>query len=160
MSDVTEAAGPEARILALEAERDEHLDQLRRVAAEFDNYKKRVAREHQEIRERAAERLLADLLPVYDDLERAVAAFDVHDKDAIADGVALVQRALWALLEREGVSEIDPTGEAFDPHRHEALLSQPSDQSEGTVLEVVQCGFALGDRVLRPARVIVAGGES
>jgi molecular chaperone GrpE len=152
-----EALDPLARI---EAERDEHLDQLRRLAAEFDNYKKRVAREQQEVRERAAERLIGDLLPVYDDLERAVAAFDQHETDAIADGVALVQRALWTLLEREGVSEIDPAGEAFDPHRHEALLSQPSDQPEGTVIEVVQRGFALGDRVLRPARVIVAGGAS
>lgn len=160
VEDAAAAAEEQDPVARIEAERDEHLDQLRRLAAEFDNYKKRVAREQQEVRERAAERLLGELLPVYDDLERAVAAFDQHDKDAIADGVALVQRALWTLLEREGVAEIDPVGEAFDPHRHEALLSQPSDQPEGTVIEVVQRGFALGDRVLRPARVIVAGGAS
>ncbi len=143
-----------------ERERDEHLDTLRRVAAEFDNYKKRVAREHEELRGRAAERLLHDLLPVFDDLERALAAFETSDKEAIADGVALVHRALWTLLEREGVAELDPAGEAFDPHRHEALLSQPSDQPEGTVIEVIQKGFLLGDRVLRPARVVVSGGGS
>lgn len=143
-----------------ERERDEHLDTLRRVAAEFDNYKKRVAREHEELRGRAAERLLHDLLPVFDDLERALAAFETSDKEAIADGVALVHRALWTLLEREGVAELDPRGEAFDPHRHEALLSQPSDQPEGTVIEVIQKGFLLGDRVLRPARVVVSGGGS
>ncbi|MBM3681133.1 MAG: nucleotide exchange factor GrpE [Actinobacteria bacterium] len=143
-----------------ERERDEHLDTLRRLAAEFDNYKKRVAREHEELRERAAERLLHDLLPVLDDLERALAAFETSEKEAIADGVALVHRALWTLLEREGVAELDPSGEAFDPHRHEALLSQPSDQPEGTVIEVIQKGFLLGDRVLRPARVVVAGGGS
>ncbi|MEY4226870.1 MAG: hypothetical protein RL190_1627 [Actinomycetota bacterium] len=152
-----EEADPLARA---ERERDEHLDTLRRVAAEFDNYKKRVAREHEELRGRAAERLLHDLLPVFDDLERALAAFETSDKEAIADGVALVHRALWTLLEREGVAELDPAGEAFDPHRHEALLSQPSDQPEGTVIEVIQKGFLLGDRVLRPARVVVSGGGS
>jgi molecular chaperone GrpE len=154
---VEEALDP----LALaERQRDEHLDTARRIAVEFDNYKKRVAREHEELRERAAERLLRDLLPVFDDLERALAAFEGHDKEAIADGVALVHRALWTLLEREGVSELDPSGEPFDPHRHEALLSQPSDQPEGTVIDVLQKGFLLGDRVLRPARVVVSGGAS
>ena len=143
-----------------ERERDEYLDQLRHMAAEFDNYKKRVAREHEELRVRAAERLLSDLLPVFDDLERALAAIETAEKEAIVDGVALVHRALWTLLEREGVTELDPKGDLFDPHRHEALLSQPSDAAEGTVLEVIQKGFLLGDRVLRPARVVVAGGAS
>ena len=143
-----------------ERDRDDYLDQLRRLAAEFDNYKKRMAREHEELRERAAERLLRDLLPVFDDLERALEAFETAENDAIANGVALVHRALWTLLEREGVAELDPTGEMFDPHRHEALLSQPADAPDGTVLQVLQKGFLLGDRVLRPARVVVAGGAS
>ncbi len=143
-----------------EHDRDQHLDTLRRLAAEFDNYKKRMAREHVELRERAAERLLRDLLPVFDDLERALTAFETADKEAIADGVSLVHRALWTLLEREGVSELDPQGEPFDPHRHEALLEQPADAPDGTILEVIQKGFLLGDRVLRPARVVVAGGGS
>lgn len=147
-------------IARAERERDEHLDSLRRLAAEFDNYKKRMAREQQELQVRAAERLLRDLLPVFDDLERALQAFETAEKEAIADGVALVHRALWTLLEREGVAELDPQGEPFDPHRHEALLSQPADAPDGTVIEVIQKGFMLGDRVLRPARVVVAGGGS
>ena len=160
-SAADDAAEPELDPLArVERERDENLDTARRIAAEFENYKKRMAREHEELRERAAERLLRDLLPVFDDLERALNAFGTSEKEAIADGVALVHRALWTLLEREGVAELDPAGEAFDPHRHEALLSQPSDQPEGTVLEVLQKGFLLGDRVLRPARVVVSGGAS
>ena len=154
---VEEELDPVARA---ERERDDHLDQLRRLAAEFDNYKKRMAREHEELRQRAAERLLHDLLPVLDDLERALGAFETAENEAIADGVSLVHRALWTLLEREGVAELDPTGELFDPHRHEALLSQPADAPEGTILEVIQKGFLLGDRVLRPARVVVAGGAS
>ena len=155
-----EPAAAEEPLARAERERDEHLDTARRIAAEFDNYKKRVAREHEELRERAAERLLRDLLPVFDDLERALAAFETAEKEAIADGVALVHRALWTLLEREGVAEVDPVGEAFDPHAHEALLSQPADAPEGVVLEVVQKGFTLGDRVLRPARVVISGGAS
>ena len=147
-------------VVRAERERDDYLDQLRRMAAEFDNYKKRMAREHEELRVRAAERLLSDLLPVFDDLERALAAFETAEKEAIADGISLVHRALWTLLEREGVSELDPSGDLFDPHPHEALLSQPADAPEGTILEVIQKGFLLGDRVLRPARVVVAGGAS
>ena len=154
---VEEALDPLTRA---ERERDEHLDTLRRLAAEFDNYKKRIAREHEELRERAAERLLRDLLPVFDDLERALAAFETADTEAIAEGVGLVHRAHRTLLERAGVAELDPQGDAFDPHRHEALLSQPSEAAEGTVIEVIQKGFLLGERVLRPARVIVSGGAS
>ena len=155
------AAGDDlaARLTAVEAERDEYLDQLRRVAAEFDNYKKRVAREQEGLVQRAGERLIRDLLPVLDDLERAVDAFAVHDKEHVAEGVALVHRALRGTLEREGLQEVAPEGEPFDPHRHEALLTQPSDAPEGTVIQVVQKGFVLGDRVLRPARVVVAAAQ-
>ncbi len=160
-SEAEDVVAEEVDLIArAERERDEHLDTLRRLAAEFDNYKKRVAREQQELHTRAGERLLRDLLPVFDDLERALQAFETADTDAIADGVALVHRALWTMLEREGVIELDPKGEPFDPHRHEALLSQPADAPEGTILEVIQKGFLLGDRVLRPARVVVAGGAS
>jgi molecular chaperone GrpE len=159
-ADEPAPAAEEDPLARAERERDEHLDTARRIAAEFDNYKKRIAREHEELRSRAAERLLHDLLPVLDDLERALGAFESAEKEAIADGVALVHRALWTLLEREGVAEVDPVGEAFDPHAHEALLSQPSDAPEGTVVEVIQKGFTLGDRVLRPARVVVSGGAS
>jgi molecular chaperone GrpE len=146
-----------AQELALAAAaRDEYLEHYRRIAAEFDNYKKRMAREQQSMISRAAERLVGDLLPVLDDLERAVDAFADHSKEHVAEGVSLVHRALKTLLEKEGLVELDPDGETFDPHRHEALLQQPSDAPEGTVIQVLQKGFVLGERVIRPARVIVS----
>ena len=140
----------------LTRERDEYLDALQRLKAEFDNYRKRVAREQVELTTRANERLVGDLLPVLDDLERAVTAFAEHDKEHVQEGVELVHRALKTLLQKEGLAEIDPLGETFDPHAHEALLQQPSDAPEGSVIQVLQKGFRLGDHVLRPARVIVA----
>jgi molecular chaperone GrpE len=143
-------------IARLEAERDEYLDHYRRVAAEFDNYKKRIARDQHSTTQRATERIVAGLLPVLDDLERAVDAFAEHDKEHVQEGVGLVHRALKTLLEKEGLAEIDPLGEPFDPHNHEALLQQPSDAPEGSVIQVLQKGFRLGERVIRPARVIVA----
>jgi molecular chaperone GrpE len=153
---VGHADGPEARIASLEAERDSYLDHLKRVAAEFENYRKRVAREQESTIARATERLVVGLLPVLDDLERAVAAFDDHEADKVAEGVALVHHALKTLLAKEGIVEIAPLGEPFDPHVHEALLQQPSDEAEGTVIDLVQKGFRLGERVIRPARVVVA----
>ena len=151
-----EEPGPEQRIAALEAERDEHLNDLKRVAAEFENYRKRVARDQESLVARAHERLVKELLPVLDDLERALAAAEQHEEAKLEEGVRLVQRELAAALEREGLAEIETNGH-FDPHVHEALLSQPSEADEGSVLEVVQKGYTLGDRVLRPARVVVAG---
>ena len=142
------------------AERDRYLDQMRRLAAEFDNYKKRVAREQESLTRRAGERLILDLLPVLDDLERAVDALRGARQGARAPRASrLVHRALRGMLEREGLEEIAPDGEPFDPHHHEALLSQPSDEPEGTVIQVVQKGFVLGERVLRPARVVVAAAQ-
>jgi len=96
-----------------------------------------------------------ELLPVVDDLERALEAASQHEEAKLEDGVRLVHRALRDALAREGLVEIETDGR-FDPHVHEALLSQPSDADEGSVIEVVQKGYSLGDRVLRPARVVVA----
>ncbi|MET0564016.1 MAG: nucleotide exchange factor GrpE, partial [Gaiellaceae bacterium] len=104
---------------------------------------------------RAHERLVKELLPVLDDLERALAAAEEHEEAKLEEGVRLVHRELAAALQREGLAEIDTDGQ-FDPHVHEALLSQPSDAEEGSVIEVVQKGYTLGDRVVRPARVVVA----
>jgi molecular chaperone GrpE len=126
-----------------------------RLAADFDNYRKRVAREQVDLTRRANERLLNELLPVLDDLERALAAAEQHEEAKLEEGVRLVQRELADALEREGLAEIETNG-VFDPPVHEALLSQPSDAEEGSVIEVVQKGYRLGDRVLRPARVVVA----
>jgi molecular chaperone GrpE len=134
---------------------EEKDDRLLRLAADFENYKKRAARERQEYVALANERLIAELLPVLDDLERALAAAEQHQEAQLEEGVALVHRSLAGLLERHGVSPIDTDGK-FDPHVHEALLSQPSEAEEGSVLDVVQKGYKLGDRVVRPARVVVA----
>ena len=132
-----------------------------RLAADFDNYRKRVAREQVELTSRANERLLNELLPVLDDLERALEAAAQHDhtpegEAKLEEGVRLVHRSLLGLVERHGLSEIETAG-AFDPHVHEALLAQPGEGAEeGSVLQVLQKGYRLGDKVLRPARVIVA----
>jgi len=148
-------AQPEDQVAALEAERDEYLNDLKRVAAEFENYRKRVSRDQESLVARAHERLVKELLPVLDDLERALAAAEEHEEAKLEEGVRLVHRELKAALDREGLAEIETDG-VFDPHVHEALLSQPSEAEEGSVLEVLPKGYKLGDRVLRPARVVVA----
>src|SRR5947199_2800390 len=145
----------EEQLAALEAERDEYLTDLKRVAADFENYRKRAARDQESLVARAHERLVKELLPVLDDLERALAAAEEHEEAKLEEGVRLVHAELAAALEREGLAEIETNGR-FDPHVHEALLSQPSEGEEGSVLEVVQKGYRLGDRVVRPARVVVA----
>jgi molecular chaperone GrpE len=133
-----------------------HDDAYLRLAADFDNYRKRVAREQTELYRRANERLLHELLPVLDDLERALEAAAEHEEAKLEEGVRLVHRSLLGLVERHGLSEIETDG-PFDPHVHEALLAQPGEGAEqGSVLQVLQKGYRLGDRVLRPARVIVA----
>jgi molecular chaperone GrpE len=146
----------EERAALLEKERDEHLDDLKRVAAEFENYRKRVARDQESLVARAGERLVKELLPVLDDLERALEAAHAHEEAKLEEGVKLVHRQLEQILEREGLAPV-PTDGKFDPHVHEALLTQPSAADEGSVIEVLQKGYRLGDRVLRPARVVVAG---
>jgi molecular chaperone GrpE len=177
------------RLSAAEARAEEHLNDLKRVAAEFENFRKRAARERAELLTLANERLAKELLPVLDDLGRALEAAEQHEEaaaeppvrasepvegvrgnrevpqavdreqfDRLAEGVRLVHRQLSQLLEKEGLSEIETEG-AFDPHVHEALLSQPSDAEEGSVIEVLQKGYRLGERVLRPARVVVAAAK-
>ena len=175
-----EEAEPEPvdELAALTAERDEYLDSLQRLKAEFDNYRKRAARDREALFARASERLVTALLPVLDDLGRALEAAaerpvresgpvegasgnrevppTEHDRFIqLEEGVRLVHRALADALAREGLAEIETEG-AFDPNIHEALLAQPSDSEPGTVIDVVQKGYRLGDHVLRPARVIVS----
>jgi molecular chaperone GrpE len=158
------AAELEKRLAEVEKERDEYLADLQRVAAEFENYRKRVARDQQSLAARAHERLVKELLPVLDDLERTLAAADGGDDPRaghappLLEGVRLVHRELQEALAKEGLAEIETNGR-FDPHVHEALLSQPSDEEEGAILDVLQKGYRLGDRVLRPARVVVSQGK-
>jgi molecular chaperone GrpE len=153
----TAAEEPESvDIDALQADRDQLFDRLQRLAAEFDNFRKRNAREQAAFAERASERLVKELIPILDDLGRALEAASEHEEGKVEDGVRLVHRALADLLAKQGLTEIETDGK-FDPHVHEALLSQPSEAEEGSVIEVVQKGYRLGDKVLRPARVVVAG---
>ena len=149
----------EERIALLEKERDEYLADLQRVAADFENYRKRIAREQESLVARAHERLMKELLPVLDDLERALRAAEDHEEAKLEDGVRLVHRELEEALSKEGLVEIETDGK-FDPHVHEALLSQPSDKDEGEIIEVLQKGYHLGDRVLRPARVVISQGSA
>jgi molecular chaperone GrpE len=142
-------------LAALEAERDEAIDRWKRAAADFDNFRKRAARERDEYVTLANERLVKELLPILDDLERALSAVGEHEEATVEEGVRLVHRSLASLLQRNGVEEISTDGQ-FDPHVHEALLSQPSEAEEGSVIDVVQKGYKLGDRVVRPARVVIA----
>jgi molecular chaperone GrpE len=139
-------------------ERDEYLDALQRLKAEFENYKKRISRDQAEFVSRASERLVKQLLPVLDDLERALEAAAEHEEAKLEEGVRLVHRSLAEALAKEGLVEVETDGR-FDPHTQEALLAQPSEAEEGTVIQVLQKGYKLGDRVLRPARVVVSAGS-
>jgi molecular chaperone GrpE len=139
-------------------ERDEYLDALQRLKAEFDNFRKRAQRDQADLVARAAERLVKQLLPVLDDLERALEAAASHEEAKLEEGVRLVHRSLADTLAREGVVEVATDG-AFDPHTQEALLAQPSEAEEGTVIQVLQKGYKLGDVVVRPARVVVSAGS-
>ena len=148
--------GRGGRRRALEAERDEYLALAQRVQADFENYRKRAVRDQERLVAHAHERLVRELLPMLDDLERALEAAERHEEAALVEGVKLVERSLRKALEKEGLVEIETDG-AFDPHVHEAMLTQPGEGAEpGAVVEVVQRGYRIGDKVVRPARVIVA----
>jgi len=152
-----EETSPEADELeALRNENEELIATLQRLQADFDNYRKRAARDQDALVARAGERIVKELLPILDDLERAIEAADQHEEAKLEDGVKLVHRQLEQLLEKEGLAPVETDGK-FDPYVHEALLTQPSTADEGSVIEVLQKGYRLGDRVLRPARVVVAG---
>jgi molecular chaperone GrpE len=154
--DASPAAEDDDALTKITAERDEYLDLLQRTKADFENYRKRAIRDQERLVAHAHERLVKELLPVLDDLERALEAAERHEEATLVEGVQLVQGALRKALEKEGLAEIEAEG-AFDPHVHEAVLTQPGNGKEsGSVLEVVQRGYRLGDKIVRPARVIVA----
>ena len=139
----------------LAAERDEYLELAQRAQADFENYRKRAAKDMAAAGARAKIGLVRDLLPVIDNLERALASAD--GDSALAQGVRLVLSDLNGVLAREGVSTLEPEGEQFDPTFHEALSTRSEDGAEaGVVLDVVEKGYRLGDTVIRPARVVVS----
>ena len=139
----------------LTAERDEYLDALQRLKAEFDNYRKRNERERQAVALAGVREVVRDLLPVVDNLERAVAALGDHGGQVVA-GLEMVRGQLAGLLAGHGVEEIDAQGQPFDPTVHEAIAQIPSDHPGGTIVEVVEKGYRHADHVLRPTRVVVA----
>ena len=150
-----EAPAPDA-LAVVTAERDEYLDLAQRVQADFENYRKRAAREQERLVAHAHERLVRELLPILDDLERALEAAARHEEAQLVQGVELVEQSLRHALVKEGLAEIETEG-GFDPYVHEAVLTKPGDGADsGAVLEVVQRGYRVGDRVVRPAKVIVA----
>ena len=144
---------------------DDRLDQLMRLKADFENFRKRELREKTEIVERASLRIVERLLPVLDDLERALEAAKQHEgSEAILRGVELVGKHLHDVLVGEGLERVEAEGESFDPEHHEAVSSVPGDHPEPRVLEVVRHGYKLKGKTIRPALVHVSvpspGGKS
>jgi len=141
----------------LKAERDRYLDLAKRTQADFDNYRKRAAKDAAAAGARAKVGLVRELLPVVDNLERALASAAESDS-AIAEGVRLVHADLVGVLERNGIESQEPAGQTFDPTEHEAVSMRSEDGAEpGIVLDVVEKGYKLNDTVIRPARVVVSG---
>lgn len=136
-------------------ERDGYLDALQRMKADFDNFRKRMERERVHHRASAAREVVLTVLPVLDNLERAVAAIVQRDAP-LADGVEMVRGQLASVLGAHGLTELDAVGAQFDPTQHEAIASVPSDHPEGTVIEVVEKGYRAGDDLVRAAKVVVA----
>ena len=156
-AEATTRAGDE--LAGMIAERDEYLDHLRRLKAEFDNYRKRVQRDNEELRLRAAETVVESLLPVVDNMDRALQAAARHEEGQLLAGVELVAGQLKGTLEGHGLERLDvEPGALFDPTLHEAVLVQERDEfDEGQVAQVLESGYLLHGRLLRPAKVIVAG---
>jgi molecular chaperone GrpE len=156
-------ADADAALAALEAARkeaEESWNKFVRTAAEFDNFRKRSARDLELARKYGAERLAQAILPVRDSLAAGLAASATADPSAVIKGQQATLRLLDDALATVGVTEIDPKGEAFDPSKHEALSMLPApNAAPGSVLEVIQKGYQLHDRLLRAAKVIVARGE-
>jgi molecular chaperone GrpE len=167
-----EAEGPEEPERALEqdieelrakaAERDEYLALAQRTQADFENYRKRTAKDVAAAESRGLAKLVKELLPALDNLDRALAAAEDHasedDAERVAEGFRLVQAELVAALGRLGIEAFSPVGESFDPEQHEAMAQQPVEGTEpGTIVEVYQPGYRVNGSVLRAARVVVAG---
>jgi molecular chaperone GrpE len=160
-----EAQGVEEDLDALLAEahreRDEYLELAKRTKADFENFRRRMTAEVQAAGVRGKVTMAREVVPVLDDLERALQAAGLDPEgdsdDALAHGVLLVFRGLRETLNRNGIEAVDPTGEKFDPNQHEALSTMPADGAEsGVVVEVMQKGYRFDDQLIRPARVVVS----
>jgi len=158
-ADASEEASREA---ALERERDNYKDLLLRRTAEFENFRKRTERDRLAQTEAAAADLVAELLPLMDDLERALQAEAGSEAaEAYRRGVELIHRQLSEVLRKRGVKPIEALGADFDPHYHQAVSHEPAPgRRDGEILEEYRRGYMLGDRLLRPSMVKVAKGEA
>jgi molecular chaperone GrpE len=151
----------DALLADTQKERDEYLDLAKRTKADFENFRKRMTAEVQAAGARGKAEVIREVVPVLDDLERAIQAAGLDpegdSEDGLSHGVLLVFRSLRDSLGRNGVEAVDPKGEKFDPMQHEALSTQPAEGVEsGTVVEVMQKGYRLGEQLIRPARVVVS----
>jgi molecular chaperone GrpE len=151
----------DALLADTQRERDEYLELAKRTKADFENFRKRMSTEVQAAAARSKAELIREVVPVLDDLERALQAAGLDpegdSKDGLAHGVLLVFRSLRDSLTRNGIEAVDPKGEKFDPTAHEALSTQAADGVEpGVVVEVMQKGYRLGEQLIRPARVVVS----
>ena len=156
-ADSAEIEGDLDELVRVAAQRDEYLALAQRTQADFENYRKRVARESALAQERGVAKLVNELLPALDNLDRALAA--AAEDDPLLEGVRLVRSELTAALARAGVESFAPLGQKFDPALHEAMATTShagSGREEGTIVEVYQPGYRLGEQIIRPARVVVA----
>jgi len=165
--DIPAAPGPADQpkgsdsLAAAKKEAADHYDRFLRATADLENFRRRSIREKEELRLFATSRVLEDLLPVLDNLELGLAAVKKPNADlkTLAGGIELVQQQLKGLLANHGLKEINPLGQPFDPHQHEAISHQPSaDAKAEDVMAVVRTGYVLNGRLLRPASVVVSGG--
>jgi molecular chaperone GrpE len=156
-ADPTET-GPEAELAKLREDRDRIKDQLLRTAADFDNFRKRTQKDLAEERRRAKEDVVRELLPVIDNLERALSASaSASDVNAIVEGVRMVLKLFEDQASRLGLTKVKAVGERFDPAIHDAIQQvETDDHPPGTVISEVVAGFRLGDKLVRPAMVVVA----
>jgi len=151
----------DALLADTQRERDEYLDLAKRTKADFENFRRRMTAEVQAAGTRGKAEVLRGVLPVLDDLERALQAAGLDpegdSEDGLAHGVLLVFRGLRETLVKNGIEAVDPSGEKFDPQVHEALSTLKADGVEsGVVVETMQKGYRLGEQLIRPARVVVA----
>lgn len=149
----------QAELEKLRAEAEEHKQRLLRTQADFDNFRRRTLKEKEELGKYASAKLITELLPVIDNFERALSTTAENaDLSSYAKGVEMIFRQLEGILKTEGLTAMEPVGTPFNPEFHQAIMQVESDEyEEGTVVEVVQKGYLLKDKVLRPAMVKVSG---
>ena len=145
----------EAKVATLEKEKKDNWDRYLRAAADLENTRKRQKREAEDVRFETKQKVLKEMLPVVDNLERAIDHAGAGS-DPIVEGVQLVLRQFQTAFERLDVNPVEAAGQPFDPNLHEAISQQESDAPPGTVVQVLQRGYKSGDRLLRPALVVVA----